>query len=541
MTVRHKRKKLLGSFRQPIQGERLVARFPEQREIEVSVRLRPGRRDKQREANLHLLAQSLASRTRTKPIYLERNEYQERFAASMEDVQLVTKYAKHYNLKKVESCCADRLLTFKGHSGDMERAFGTKLNRYESLLGHYRGRKGDLYLPSDLIRVIHGVFGLDHTPQSKPYAARIENPRPATAGTRFEQIRNSYKFPLDFEGKGECIGILEFGGGISPDDYRKYFKQVGVQAPLIKFKFACGAYNDPNRNSRADEEVALDTEIAGLAAPQANIVVYFAPNTSRGWIHALSMAVHDTSDNPTVLSISWGATEDWWTEMSRRCLNEILCEAACLGITVCVASGDDGCATDPCGRVRATFPASSPFVMSIGGTTFENRLGRQYPAEVVWNERGRFASGGGQSDFEPRPKWQRRVKPTAASNTLCRRDPHFRGRLVPDVAGLASRVYTIYTGAGYVDGMGGTSAATPLWAGLIARLNEKLRPKGRCVGYITPRLYREARFQRAFRDIQQGTNDPNLATGYKADDHWDACTGWGSPNGQALLDVLLKS
>jgi kumamolisin len=196
-----------------------------------------------------------------------------------------------------------------------------------------------------------------------------------------------------------------------------------------------------------------------------------------------------------------------------------------LGVSICVASGDNG-ATDGVsdGQDHVDFPASSPSVIGCGGTLLE-ASGNKIAEEDVWNNSssGGGATGGGVSEFFALPSWQQSAKVPAAPNG-------FVGRGVPDVAGDAD------PDSGYeivVDGqqevVGGTSAVAPLWAGLIALMNQKL---GKPVGYLNPLLY-GASVEATFHDITSGNND-----GYSAGPGWDPCTGLGSPDGAKLLTAL---
>jgi kumamolisin len=173
------------------------------------------------------------------------------------------------------------------------------------------------------------------------------------------------------------------------------------------------------------------------------------------------------------------------------------------------------------------FPAASPFVVGCGGTKL-TLSGAGIVIEVVWNDlsASEGATGGGVSELFALPSFQQNAKVPQAPNG-------FVGRGVPDVAGDADPE------TGYnvvVDGqqtvIGGTSAVAPLWAGLLALINQSL---GANVGYINPLLY-SAKVEPAFHDITSGTNGE-----YSAGPGWDACTGLGSPNGAALLTALKGS
>jgi kumamolisin len=275
-----------------------------------------------------------------------------------------------------------------------------------------------------------------------------------------------------------------------------------------------------------DGEVMLDIEVAGAVAPGAKIVVYFAPNSSQGFLDAVTQAVHDTVNTPSVISISWGGPESTWTSQAIEQFDQAFQAAAPLGITICVAAGDYGSSDGvDDGQAHADFPASSPNVLACGGTRLNASL-TQISSEVVWNEPGDGSTGGAISDLFPLPSYQESaaVPPSAnPSNNV--------GRGVPDVAADADPE------TGYsvrVDGedtvIGGTSAVAPLWAGLVACLNQVL-PKP--AGFLNPSLYALPTDSGVFRDITSGNNGA-----YSAGPGWDACTGLGVVDGQNLLKSL---
>jgi kumamolisin len=265
----------------------------------------------------------------------------------------------------------------------------------------------------------------------------------------------------------------------------------------------------------------LDIEVAGAVSPDASIVVYFAPNTDRGFLDAITAAVHDANNSPSVISISWGSAENQWTTQALQSFNDAFSAAATVGVTICVAAGDQGSADSQAdGKAHADFPASSPFVLACGGTKITVK-GTTIKSEVVWHESSDSATGGGVSDVFPLPDYQKRagVPPSASTG--------FKGRGLPDVAADAD------PRTGYnvlVDGqamvIGGTSAVAPLMAGLIARVNQS---KAKPVGFINPTLYANPKL---CRDITQGDNiTTSTNEGYSAGPGWDACSGWGVLSG----------
>src|SRR5208283_2151626 len=206
------------------------------------------------------------------------------------------------------------------------------------------------------------------------------------------------------------IGIIELGGGFTPPDLNTYFSGLKISpAPTVVAVSVDGAQNQPTGDtSGPDTEVMLDIEVAGAVAAGANIVVYFAPNTDAGFLDAINQAATDTVHKPSVISISWGGPESTWTAQSLQSYNSALQSAAAVGVTVCVACGDNG-STDGVtdGADHVDFPASSPYSLACGGTTL-TISGGTIASEVVWNDlaSGNGATGGGISETFPIPTWQ---------------------------------------------------------------------------------------------------------------------------------------
>lgn len=512
---------LPGSDRRPLPGARRIGPIDPRAVADVTVLLR---RDA-RHGPLPSLDESgkLPVRTRS---HLGRKAYAASYGGRGDDVAAVTEFARAHGLRLTLHDRARRSVRLEGAVGTLSAAFGAELSQYEHPTGSFRGRLGPLYVPRDWADRVVGVFGLDDRSQSKSHV-RV---RPASAAGAPSytplQLAAAYSFPTGATGVGESIGLIELGGGYRPSDLTDYFQGLGLTAPVITAVSVDGGSNAPTGSaSGPDAEVELDLEVAGSLAPGAALVVYFAPNTDQGFIDAVSTAVHDTTNRPTVISISWGGPESSWTAQARAAFESIFQEAAALGITVLVAAGDDG-ADDggPGSGLRVDYPASSAGVIGCGGTRLV-LSDATISSETVWNElrTGEGATGGGVSEEIPLPSFQTGAHVPPAPNG-------FVGRGVPDVAGDADPT------TGYrvlVDGtatvLGGTSAVAPLWAALIARLNQEL---GTSVGYVNPLLYAPATAA-AFHDVVSGGNG-----GYEAGPGWDPCTGLGTPNGTALLRAL---
>lgn len=522
-----KRVILKGSKREGLSGGRDAGAANPKERIVVSVVLRRAS-PKSALAAAKSAATKPASRVRK---YLSREQFARRHGASAADVAKVRSFAKQYGLKVTSEDRATRTVKLSGTVQAFNRAFETDLRRYEHSWGTYRCRTGELTIPAGLKPVIEGVFGLDNRPQAKTHF-RVRKVNPGIRAHAVElsyspvQVAQAYAFPSDTTGAGQCIALIELGGGYKPADLTAFFKNLGIKSPSVTAVSVDGAKNSPTGDSNGpDGEVELDIELAGAVAPGAKIAVYFAPNTDQGFIDAVTAAVHDSKRKPSIISISWGGPENSWTEQSRNALNSAFEDASTMGISVLAASGDDGASDGSAdGNATVDFPSASPYVTGCGGTKL-TISGTSIGSEQVWNELAsdEGATGGGVSENFALPSYQKSAKVPKAPNG-------FAGRGVPDVAGDADPA------TGYnvtVDGeqmvIGGTSAVAPLWAALLARINESL---GTNVGFLNPLLY-STKAASSFHDITSGSNGA-----YSAGRGWDACTGLGSPNGSALLTAL---
>lgn len=452
-----------------------------------------------------------------------REEYGTIHGANPADITAIEAFAHEFGLTVTERSQARRSVVLSGTAENMQRAFGTTLAYYDSPSGRYRGRTGSIMIPEELQPIVTAVLGLDNRPVAKPHI-RMHAAQPPGSLTPL-QVAKLYNFPAGVTGAGQTIGIIELGGGYKASDLNTYFKGLGVKAPVVTSVSVDQGVNKPGADQNADGEVMLDIEVAGAVAPGARIVVYFAPNTDQGFHDAITTAVHDTTNKPTVISISWGGPEDSWTQQSAEAMLQAVTDAAAVGVTVTAAAGDDG-ATDGVSdnKLHVDLPACLPPVLACGGTRLNTSNG-VLTSEVVWNELAsqEGATGGGVSKIYAIPSYQ------SAAAVPVQPETNFKGRGVPDVAGDADPVtgYTVR-----VDGkntvIGGTSAVAPLWAGLTALINQQL---GRPLGFMQPALYQIGSI--AFRDITSGNNGH-----YSAGTNWDACTGLGSPSGTALVRAL---
>ena len=522
---------LRGSERQPLPGARSVGKADPAERLEVTILVR-----RQGVADLAERVGALANGN-MRGNHLSREEFARRHGADPADLAAIKKFADRHGLAVVQEHAGGRTVILSGTVAQFNAAFGIDLQQFEHDGGSYRGRTGPVHLPDELQGVVEAVLGLDNRPVARPHFRPLPshgnvNWHPAAAtSTSFtpRQLAQLYDFPTGNNGKGECIAIIELGGGYRLSDISSYFSALGLSAPNVTAVSVDHGRNHPTGDPNGpDGEVMLDIEVVGAIAPGAHIVVYFAPNTDAGFLDAITTAAHDVINKPSVISISWGGPEASWTQQSLTAYDSAFQAAAAMGITVLAASGDNG-STDGVndGTDHVDFPASSPNVTGCGGTRVQ-ASGSAITSETVWNDGAQGgAGGGGVSRVFPLPSWQADLSVTSSRGGTTA----LAMRGVPDVAGDAD------PRSGYdvrVDGqntvIGGTSAVAPLWAGLIALINAA---KGAPVGFINPALYGS---RTALNDIRSGDNGDFAAAG-----GWDACTGLGSPIGTKLATALART
>jgi kumamolisin len=452
-------------------------------------------------------------------VRLSRAAFAKQYGADPESLKLVKAFAKEFALKtgaRIGPC----LLQLTGSAAAMQKAFGVTLVQQ----GGMRVRTGSIMLPAELEGHVEAVLGLDNRPQAKAHFRTLAK---ASAGVSYTpvQVAQLYQFPAGAKATGQTIGLIELGGGFRAADITAYFKTLGLPAPTVTAVSVDKGKNTPGNANGADGEVMLDIEVSASVATGAAVAVYFAPNTDQGFIDAITTAVHDTKNKPSVISISWGGPESSWTSQSLTALNSACQAAATLGVTITVAAGDDGSTDGVTGTSNnVDFPASSPYVLACGGTKLTGS-GTTIQSEVVWNElaSNEGATGGGVSTVFALPTWQANAGVPKATTTT-------GGRGVPDVCGDADPEtgYSVRVDSQTLV-IGGTSAVAPLWAGLIALANAKNKV---AAGFINPTIY-TAGAKKAFRDITSGNNGA-----FTAGPGWDACTGQGSPIGTAIISLL---
>jgi kumamolisin len=485
--------------------------------------------------------------------HLKAAEFLRLHGARKSHLKKVEQYAASHGLNVVESSPERRCVVLSGPVSAFARAFAVEFSNHRFQNQIYRSYQGEIQVPSSLGGIVQAVLGLENRELMSHHTfARAQS---STRHVDPAEVAKAYSFPESAKGKGQRIAIIELGGGFYESDIAEYFKKQQCEQRKIAVVEVDGQKNDPapvdvikkmldamgvstaarpeSALSTSDAtralwtiETTFDIELAGAFATQSEIVVYFAPNNAQGQYHAITTALNSKEHPPDLISCSWGATEDGLPRDFIDSFDQALQDAALRGVTVCVSSGDRGDDSDKDGHPRVHYPASSPHVIACGGTHWVEPESSK--DEVVWSEQLPTAlaqSGGGVSKVFEEPEWQ--------SDAGIRKKTGSNGRGVPDVSGKADMAsgYCMIVG-GYDTTMGGTSAAAPMWCGLLALLNEALKHN---IGYATPLFYNSA-FTTSFHDITAGNNGKH----YKAEPGWDACTGLGTPHGNKILAALAR-
>lgn len=330
------------------------------------------------------------------------------------------------------------------------------------------------------------------------------------------ELFNVYRFPTPSARPN--IAILELGGGYKDSELNYYWTKVlnypSNATPYTKAVLIDGAVN---RQIKSDDdfEVSLDIQVIGGLFPngKVNMYVYFAPNSYQGFYNAIQSAIYNTTTSFQAISISWGSPEVYWSSNELNAFNQLFAQAVAKGISVFVASGDNG-SSDGVGdgQRHVDFPASASNVIGCGGTTLtcpSRNYSTNSTSEVCWS-----GSGGGVSAQFSVPSYQSSIATQLRATKRC----------VPDVSGNAdpNTGWLIYLhGSQYV--VGGTSAVAPMWSALWSNL---LGTRTRT--FAGPKLYKGFRTN-GYHDIVSGNNgDYTAITGF------DLCTGLGTPDGLNL-------
>ncbi len=538
---------IVGSERTPLPGAKALGRANPNEMIEVTLKLRA--------------KQELPPLTERPTTTMTREQIGDMYGSSQDDIDKVVETLGKFDLKPVNINAATQTVRLRGTITAMEKAFQVRLFHYTHETERYRGRVGHAYVPADLKDIVVAVLGLDNRRIVRRRKRADKSTTLASSspiGYLPSELASHYNFP-EGDGEGQTIGLLEFGGGYFEDDLRQFCQEANISSiPEVKTISVDGTHT--NSRDGQEGEVMLDIEVIAGICPKAKIVVYFAEFGDQGFTAALDRVFLDQENDPGVVSISWGLAEGqlWapgqgWTPQAINNVNNTLNKIAHANVTtVCVSAGDDG-SSDALldGHAHIDFPGSSPYILSVGGTTIPNNGGTQ--PDIVWYEiDGLRSSGGGStgggvstvpySNTETRPPWQNNITITSVNPGA------IAGRVIPDLAANADWTASPYLIV--VDGQpqpnGGTSASSPLIAGLLTLINAK-RPADKRVGYLTPVLYQTIGANNVTvgsagcMDVTSGNNDTAQIGGYSAGPGYDAVSGWGTPDGKKLAQAIAQA
>lgn len=462
---------------------------------------------------------------------LTHDELKVRFGATDDDLNLVVEFVESYGLTVVRAYNRGANVIVSGPVSAFNLAFNIVLNKVETADRYYHNYEGKLSIPKELDGIILYVIGLDDSIRFVKSMTPLVVDDLTSSTVSYvtpEHAAVAYQWPQS-NGYGQCVGIVEFGGGFTTQNLNSTFTNMGVNTPVVNFVSVGGALNSPSDNS-ASTEVMLDIAVVGGAVPKANQAIYIAPNSLASFVTCFSTAINDTQNNPCVISCSWGTYEGSFGSY-RSAIDTVYQSAAVLGIPILVATGDYGSEYyTGAGFVSIQYPAASPYVTSCGGTTLDLDSNFAIINEYTWNQTS-AGSAGGVSTIYSVPTYQTglssKAYPSGTVTVLPKRG-------IPDVGGNADPAsgYRFYYGSTNILAQsGGTSATAPLYAALVARI---VALTGRRVGFLNNLLYSNTSI---FNDITSGNNACPLSTGYSATAGWDACTGLGSINGKLLYKL----
>jgi len=507
------------------------------RQLQLTVSLQP-----RNQAQLtDLLRQQRDAHAAGVRAYLTPEQYSQQFGPTQASVDAVTAFLRSQGLQVADVSANHLLVHASGTVADVERAFQVQLQDYQLDGRTVHAPMGDPSVPTALAGVIRGVIGLDDAVKQHPHLQRATHRSDVGSGPGGgytpAELRTAYDINPLPTGVGQNVGVVEFDG-YDPADIAVFTQQFGPASLNLVNHFIDNATITPTDGGGAGE-VELDIEVLAGIAPGATQHIYIAPNSTRASIDLYNTMVSDNV-RPQVISSSWGKCEAGTSAAEFATMDDILSQGAAQGQAFFSAAGDTG-AFDCRGRLgdplSVDYPGSDPHVVSVGGTALTTGPGGAYSSETVWNEgAGNGAGGGGLSTQFAMPSYQ---SGPGVLNSFSNGK-----REVPDVSADADPAtgYAVYCTVaagnacvdffGFPQGwtvIGGTSAATPLWAGITADINQYLASQGKPgVGDPHATLYRLFNTQQSFlgyHDITQGDN-----LNYPATAGYDMASGIGTPD-----------
>jgi subtilase family serine protease len=455
--------------------------------------------------------------------YLNVEEFTAQFGPTDAEYQQVTAFAMANGLEVTLTHSNRMVLNVRGSVENIQQAFAVSLNVFQHPTESRAYFAPNVEPTVEASLPILSVGGLDNYDLPRRLSTETK-PIPRTARKMAtgsgpsglfmgDDFRTAYVPGVSLTGAGQSVALIEFGPYF-PADVTLY--QTYANRPTVNLtNILVNGFNGTPTSGTDDSEEALDIQMVMSLAPDARIMVYEASSPT-------TMFNKIATDNAAKsVSVSWG-----WNPWDPT-LDQIFAQMATQGQTILVASGDSGAYK---GAIMP--PADHPLVTSVGGTRLTTSgAGGVWASETVWS-----GSSGGISTTQTIPSWQ-----VGVSMANCHGSTSMRN--MPDVAMLADTTIFTVNKNGQTGGIGGTSAATPLWAALIALVNQQSAANGgSAVGFINPTIYQlcqTANYSTYFHDITSGNNfnsgSPSL---FSAVTGYDLCTGWGSPIGDKLIAYM---
>jgi subtilase family serine protease len=492
--------------------------------------------------------------------YLTPEQFTEQFGPTEQDYQAVINFAQRNHLTVTGTSDSRLLLDVSGSVADIERAFQVTMLTYRHPV-----ENREFYAPDAEPSVEAGVPVVDiqglsdfSRPHPKLVKKCVTNAMPQQgsapdgSGSYFgNDFRSAYVPDTTLTGAGQMVGLVEFDGFYSNDIVAYATAAGNGRTNIVIQTVLLDGYNGvPTTGANSgNPEVSLDIEMAMDMAPGLTKIVSFEAGTN-GLQNDILNAMLADSNTVKNLSCSWG-----WSGGTNATTDNIFKGMAAQGQSFFNAAGDSDAFTTGASSVNGVdnksldnAPSSNPYITQVGGTTLTTSgAGGSWLSETVWNWGGGFlgpgvgsvgsslGGSGGISSSYPIPSWQTNVSMASNGGSASFRN-------IPDVALTADNVLVVYSN-GLHGIFGGTSCATPLWAGFTALINQQALAGGKpVVGFINPAIYsigKSANYLSDFNDIVTGNNFWYSSTNnFSAVPGYDLCTGWGTPAGQNLIDAL---
>jgi subtilase family serine protease len=507
-------------------GARLMGHVPAEQQLTVAMTLQL-RNEPQLDAFLQQLSDPASPNYRH---FLTVEQFTERFAPTNASYAAVVGFAKSHGLT-VHGSAANRLVVeVSGAASDIEQAFHVNLQLYQHPTENRTYFAPDVEPTVDSGLTVSGISGLNTLSPPHPMSLRhaaldgVQSDSTGSQGGQFlgSDLRAAYAPGVTLTGSGQSVGLFEFGP-YNLSDVQNYFSTINqpLNVPIVNVLLngvsgACGSGCD-------DGEEVIDIEQAISMAPGLSAVYVYEGNNDTTILNRMA-----TDNLAKQLSCSFG-----WLPADPSSDEPIFKEFAAQGQNMFVASGDSGAFTPPsctsnCNPVF--YPADDPFITAAGGTDITtNGAGGTWQSESAWVG----GSGGFSTNGLSIPSYQSPVINSSNQGSSSLRN-------VPDVAAEANTDNYFCANGTCQGGVGGTSLAAPRWAGFLALANQQAG--GTPIGFLNPTLYaigQGSNYHSDLHDITTGNNfnskSPNL---FSAVAGYDLATGWGSPNGQSLINAL---